>query len=117
MWLNYELSNFQLFTFSSPRVKPRPAVPSETEDECPMTEWEEWLPCENDCVDGVVENGTQIRFRYHMVNDAISKDRVCISVDRLYVNFHFLIFVVYVKFSYVSFLKVVIRLSFNKSYK
>lgn len=66
-------------TTTAPKIKPKPAQVNQTEEECPMTEWEDWLPCENDCIDGIIENGTQIRFRYHKINDVVTKDREEIS--------------------------------------
>ncbi|XP_037298368.1 spondin-2-like [Manduca sexta] len=44
-----------------------PVADPESTIDCPMTTWEEWLPCEGDCAEGV-RNGYRIRFRYHMVN-------------------------------------------------
>ncbi|KAJ0175798.1 hypothetical protein K1T71_008957 [Dendrolimus kikuchii] len=45
-----------------------PSVDPESGPNCPVTTWEEWMPCEGDCVDGKV-NGMKIRFRYHMVEN------------------------------------------------
>ncbi|CAG4985689.1 unnamed protein product [Parnassius apollo] len=39
----------------------------DTDPNCPMSAWDDWLPCEGDCVDNQVE-GYQIRFRHHIVN-------------------------------------------------
>ncbi|KAM3963609.1 spondin-1 [Aphomia sociella] len=50
-------------------VTPDPA----SSDNCPMTAWEEWMPCEGECVDGK-RTGFQIRFRHHMVGNVVVKD-------------------------------------------
>ncbi|CAH0714705.1 unnamed protein product, partial [Brenthis ino] len=65
-------------TTPSHQYRPRPTS-AVSDEECSLSDWEEWLPCENECVDGVIENGTQIRFRYHMNNGVITKDREEIS--------------------------------------
>ncbi|XP_072939186.1 spondin-2-like [Epargyreus clarus] len=36
--------------------------------ECPMTDWEEWMPCEGICTNNVLE-GYHTRFRYHLVDN------------------------------------------------
>ncbi|CAK1540724.1 unnamed protein product [Leptosia nina] len=43
------------------------AIDPESSPDCPMTEWEDWLPCEGECIDNKLE-GFQSRFRYHLVD-------------------------------------------------
>lgn len=39
----------------------------ESAPECPVTPWEDWLPCEGECTNGKLQ-GYQMRFRYHLVD-------------------------------------------------
>ncbi|CAG9579015.1 unnamed protein product [Danaus chrysippus] len=39
----------------------------ESAPECPVTAWEDWLPCEGECTNGNLQ-GYQMRFRYHLVD-------------------------------------------------
>ncbi|XP_052756230.1 uncharacterized protein LOC113512319 isoform X2 [Galleria mellonella] len=49
-------------TKSEEPVTPDP----ESSNKCPMTTWEEWMPCEGRCVDNK-RTGFQSRFRYHLI--------------------------------------------------
>ncbi|CAG4949338.1 unnamed protein product [Colias eurytheme] len=56
-----------------PETSPEPEQPilpidPDSSPDCPITEWEEWLPCEGECESGKLQ-GFQSRFRYHIVDD------------------------------------------------
>ncbi|XP_068632955.1 spondin-1-like [Battus philenor] len=40
----------------------------ESDSNCPMSGWDNWLSCEGECIDNKIE-GYQIRFRHHLVNN------------------------------------------------
>lgn len=42
-------------------------VDPDSSNDCPLTEWEDWLPCNGKCVDNKIE-GYQTRVRYHLVD-------------------------------------------------
>lgn len=45
-----------------------PVIPDvEPSEDCPMTQWEDWSPCEGICQNGVLK-GYMWRERYHLVN-------------------------------------------------
>ncbi|XP_059055478.1 spondin-2-like [Achroia grisella] len=49
-----------------------PVTPDpDSSEKCPMTTWEEWKPCEGQCVDGK-RTGFQSRFRYNLI-DGVKK--------------------------------------------
>ncbi|XP_041986411.1 spondin-2-like [Aricia agestis] len=60
---------------NQPQVTPSteeevPTADPNSSPDCPMTAWEDWLPCEGECVNNKLE-GYQTRFRYHMVDGVI----------------------------------------------
>ncbi|CAF4894191.1 unnamed protein product [Pieris macdunnoughi] len=60
-----EINNNQPTT--PPPVEVSISVDPDSSSECPMTEWEDWLPCEGECIDNKLQ-GFQSRFRYHLVD-------------------------------------------------
>lgn len=51
------------FVFSETPIEPDP----ESSEECQMSQWLEWSPCEGPCEDGTV-SGYKRRDRYHLVD-------------------------------------------------
>ncbi|XP_049868356.1 spondin-2-like [Pectinophora gossypiella] len=72
-------------TFTAPsstdeEFKPEPPTsppvvldPNNEVPDCPVSSWEEWLPCEDECIDGKID-GYQTRFRYHVINGVAIKN-------------------------------------------
>lgn len=75
--------NFESIYYFSDETPTTPIIyyPSPKDTECPMTDWEEWLPCSGICTDNVFE-GYQSRTRYHIV-DGIAVGKFAENVSAL----------------------------------